>query len=964
MTSEKAGPCFSHMKIYDKIRRSDLLLWLYCLGLAAFELWLLAAQPLEVDGRSPVAWAHLYSAHELVHGNWLGSLKSLALLLPPGYSFWIVFNHLLGLPLVLGSGLLLAAGGAALVAALRRTGVSRILSALLFTLILLDPIAQGLIAKASVISLKWPLILLAAGCYFLSTYQENRRAKLALWVSAGIFLALYWISFASPWLALALATWMIVWEFSLQAPDHSWRRRLGWILPLILTLSIPTVLLDLSIRSINRAHYGRFLLQREMRPGQALAWKTQGAPAVADLVRDMAETHFDRYLVIQGWAANRKSPIRKIELRDDKDERFGETGEFLDRPDVQKYLGDTEVHWESPGLKTGFHLEASRHMIPQESLRLVFFSEDGGEVTIGLENRGNVGQDFRYYLDSIEIKVRESRQREPIRAEIQSWYGLVQLVLGIAAVLGAILVAVSKLKGCGPRPVDFWLFLFSMLLLFCLERATAGGLRDYDMARPGAWPLLTVLSCQALLLLNQAWRFLSAKSEERKTLNAGSGAWSVERIFLGFALGFGLFFVFANPPFQAADEGAHAYRSFQSSQGESTQAPIPVSVDKVIRQFWRLSFNPHNKTSFREVWGAFKIPIDENQRGRSGSVSTSPIPHIPQAAGIFLGRRLGLPPLALLYIGRIFNLLAWTAMIFLAIRRLPTFKWVFFFLALSPMSLYQASSLSYDAFTNGTTFLLIATLLKHAFARDSRISNWQILELALIGALASLAKTIYFPLVLLYFWIPVARLGSRWRYISAFLIVFAVSLGVDLYLNMPRGLSAHVAKGTAGAASAGGGVTIFHQAWDFLLLVGKTFKVYHPFYLETYIGRLGWLDTGLPYGLRLFYLLGLLVLARLDFRPEIHFGLWRKFLSLTVFLGIFLPLFFVFWLTWTPAGSGQIEGIQGRYFIPIVPLLFLLLYNDRKKVSNAGLQWWAPVSMAIVLLMTGVVLLSRYYYLS
>jgi uncharacterized membrane protein len=148
------------------------------------------------------------------------------------------------------------------------------------------------------------------------------------------------------------------------------------------------------------------------------------------------------------------------------------------------------------------------------------------------------------------------------------------------------------------------------------------------------------------------------------------------------------------------------------------------------------------------------------------------------------------------------------------------------------------------------------------------------------------------------------------------------------------------------------------------MLAGKTLNLYHRFYLETYIGRLGWLDTGLPYGLLLFYAIALLILARLDYKPEIHFGLWRKFLSLTIFLGIFSALFFVFWLTWTPAGSGQIEGIQGRYFIPIVPLLLLILYNDRKKVSNAGLQWWAPVSMAIVLLMTGVVLLSRYYYLS
>ena len=33
-------------------------------------------------------------------------------------------------------------------------------------------------------------------------------------------------------------------------------------------------------------------------------------------------------------------------------------------------------------------------------------------------------------------------------------------------------------------------------------------------------------------------------------------------------------------------------------------------------------------------------------------------------------------------------------------------------------------------------------------------------------------------------------------------------------------------------------------------------------------------------------------------------------------------------LSWTPIGSGVIQGVQGRYFLPILPLTLLIFEND------------------------------------
>ena len=66
-----------------RLRGSDLWLWLYCIGLTVFLCWLLIAQALEVDPRTPLAWGYFYSAKALVQGHWLGQIKGLALSLPP-----------------------------------------------------------------------------------------------------------------------------------------------------------------------------------------------------------------------------------------------------------------------------------------------------------------------------------------------------------------------------------------------------------------------------------------------------------------------------------------------------------------------------------------------------------------------------------------------------------------------------------------------------------------------------------------------------------------------------------------------------------------------------------------------------------------------------------------------------------------------------------------------------------------
>ncbi|HXW69434.1 MAG TPA: DUF2142 domain-containing protein, partial [Dissulfurispiraceae bacterium] len=116
----------------------------------------------------------------------------------------------------------------------------------------------------------------------------------------------------------------------------------------------------------------------------------------------------------------------------------------------------------------------------------------------------------------------------------------------------------------------------------------------------------------------------------------------------------------------------------------------------------------------------------------------SPHLYFPQATGIELGKLIGLPMIALLYMGRLFNLLLWVFLIYLAIRVTPVSKWLFLLFALTPTSLFLSSSSSADAVTNGLSILFIACLLQLAFG-DNR-NRFLVAAIFALALLVSISK--------------------------------------------------------------------------------------------------------------------------------------------------------------------------------------------------------------------------------
>lgn len=130
-----------------------------------------------------------------------------------------------------------------------------------------------------------------------------------------------------------------------------------------------------------------------------------------------------------------------------------------------------------------------------------------------------------------------------------------------------------------------------------------------------------------------------------------------------------------------------------------------------------------------------------------------------QAAGILLAWMRGVNFYTMLQYGRTANLLLYLVLAVAAVALAPAaLRGLFACVALLPMPLQLAGSLSPDAGVLGMVFLYTA-LCMALRARQGR--RWQILLLALAGLAVAPAKAIYLPVVLLCLAIPAAHLDPR-----------------------------------------------------------------------------------------------------------------------------------------------------------------------------------------------------------
>ncbi|HEX6864509.1 MAG TPA: DUF2142 domain-containing protein, partial [Thermoanaerobaculia bacterium] len=130
-------------------------------------------------------------------------------------------------------------------------------------------------------------------------------------------------------------------------------------------------------------------------------------------------------------------------------------------------------------------------------------------------------------------------------------------------------------------------------------------------------------------------------------------------------------------------------------------------------------------------------------------------------------------------------------------------------------------------------------------------------------------------------------------------------------------------------------------------------------YAAQIVGQLGWLDVNLPKPLLWGYAFVLGVLTLLDTRPEVAVRPWQRALLAGLAIATMALVSASQYASWTPYGAKHVEGIQGRYFIPLAPAAAWIFHTRRppSTLLNRVLPWISLVSLGVAFW----TLLQRYY---
>ena len=419
----------------------------------------------------------------------------------------------------------------------------------------------------------------------------------------------------------------------------------------------------------------------------------------------------------------------------------------------------------------------------------------------------------------------------------------------------------------------------------------------------------------------------------------------IEKIFIYGYLIMGLIQIFAVPIFKTPDETSHFFRSYEISQGhliskEKTNKNGAVEVGRNLPE--ALIFGHEINWTDVKLYDLKKMrqySIDSQKEtfiGFPNSALYAPATYLPQAMGIKIASFFSNNVLVICYAARFFNWLITGMLLLLAIHYIPIGKKLLVLIAFLPMNMQQFNSMSPDAFTFALCMSLLAFVLYLKYNTDEQMVWYHYLIMYILIILISQCKIVYILFCSLLFLIPQTKFKSKRKYYMH--VIFSASIILILclsWLHISSGLLVPLQPGVDSAIQL---KNILFNPIGYLGVMLKTIDTFGDSWFRQMLGEsLGWLNINTSYTLLTLYVVLIVVCFFKD--NEDNNVLLKKQSRIFLLVSMFLIIALIFtslYIQWTAVASDVIYGIQGRYFLPIIPpLLIALRPNDISKDRGA-----------------------------
>lgn len=425
----------------------------------------------------------------------------------------------------------------------------------------------------------------------------------------------------------------------------------------------------------------------------------------------------------------------------------------------------------------------------------------------------------------------------------------------------------------------------------------------------------------------------------------------VEIIFLVFALVIGTFMVFSIPTSKAGwDEEIHFLRSYSLSvypggiemSGEasewfvSSEGTWPFNAPDTVEERADYIEYVNDNCSYDVV----EIHMES---GLGFPYFTG---YLAQGLMIKIARNLGCSFTLMYQLGRLGNLLLYSVVMALAIRKTPCGKWIMAVIGLMPTTLFVACTYSYDATVTSFIYLAIAYFLYMLLTPNYEFKWKDYLIMGAVFVIGCLPKSVYAPLALIGFMLPRRIFKNKkqmWIARGGLVAAFAVMVGLNI---LPTVIAPNEVGDLRGGETSEAGQMSYVLGQPFVyagVLLKNIFRTLPEYFAgDATFGLLGHLKSS-PLGFWIYALMIAVMFTdtvRDEDKDKVLPFTWKHKAGVWVVSAIAVALIWTaLYISYTEPGNIDIQGVQGRYYIPLLFLIYMTFNNNRIK-NNTDRSWY------------------------
>ena len=424
---------------------------------------------------------------------------------------------------------------------------------------------------------------------------------------------------------------------------------------------------------------------------------------------------------------------------------------------------------------------------------------------------------------------------------------------------------------------------------------------------------------------------------------------SFESSYLFMALVLLITLVFLIPPFHILDEDNHYIKSYDHLfllEKSNFDQNGYTHLSKNIHEFrYKYSNFKFNLIKLNPIAYYDDMNLKINYKDLNGSTEKCDtyrqhvLDYIPSNFAIFLCKKLNTNVLLTILLSRFFNVVLSVLIGYFALKIMPKFKNLLFLIMTFANTYQSCIGINQDWINTPTCFLFIAYIFYLIFKKEQvKIKDYIIL--ILIGTVIAFSKTVYTPIILFVLMIDnkkFEKIKIKHALINKILLIITVAL-ITVLAYKWNAIFTSDNNTTEQVVINNNFYTVSEALNDPVELVLMYFRTIKARLFEDtlkgFIDGFGWYTIWNNKIIKLFMLItyvGLII--TLPYEKIKNRGIFKS-LSLFIYTSICLLISAALLFGWTKTGAKTIEGLQPRYFIPIIFGLYFILNNNIFKISK------------------------------